>query len=136
MRREFVEQRGVIAGVDQHRDIVMVFRRGADHRRAADIDVLDAVGEIAAARDGFLERIEIDHQNIDRANVVRAHRFGMGGIVADREQAAMHRRMQRLDPAVHHFGKAGQIADVEHFETGVAQRLARAAGRDELDAEA
>ena len=112
----------------------MVLRRGADHRRAADIDVLDAVVEVGAARDGFLERIEIDHQKIDRADVVRAHRLGVRGVVADAEQAAMHRRMQRLDPAVHHFGKAGEIADVEHLEPGIAQRLAGAAGRNELDA--
>ena len=46
----------------------------------------------------------------------------------------MHGRMQRLDAAVHHFGKAGEIGDVEHGKPGVAQRLARAAGRDELDA--
>ncbi len=48
----------------------------------------------------------------------------------------MHRRMQRLDAAVHHFRKSGQIADVEHLQPGVAERLAGAAGGDELDAEA
>ena len=48
----------------------------------------------------------------------------------------MHRRMQRLDAAVHHFGKSGQFADVDNRQAGIAQRLARAAGRDELDAEA
>ena len=46
----------------------------------------------------------------------------------------MHRRMQGLDPAVHHFRKAGEIGNIEDGETGVAQRLARAAGRYELDA--
>ena len=92
------------------------------------------VGEIGAARDGVLERIEIDHQQIDRPDVVRTHRVGVGGIAAHRQQAAMDRRMQRLDPAVHHFGKSGEIADVEHGEPGVAQGLARAAGRNQLDA--
>ncbi len=84
---EFAEQRGVIGGIDHDRDVVVVLRRGADHGRAADVDVLDAGGKIAAARDGVLERIKIDDQNIDRADAVRAHRFGVGGIVADREQA-------------------------------------------------
>ena len=136
MRGEFVEQRRVIARLDQDRDVVMVLRRGADHGRAADVDILDAVGEIAAARHGRFERIEIDHQNIDRADAVRAHRLGVLGVAADRQQPAMHRRMQRLDAAVHHFRKSGQIADVEHLESGIAQRHAGAAGRDELDAEA
>ena len=131
---ELVEHRGVIAGVDHDGDIVVVLGRGADHRRAADIDVLDAGREIGAARDGFLERIEIDDQKIDRPDAVRAHRLGVRGIAADGEQAAMHRRMQRLDAAVHHFGKAGEVGDVEDRESGLAQRLARAAGRNEFDA--
>ena len=112
----------------------MVLRGGADHGRAADIDILDAVGEIGAARDGVLERIEIDHQEIDRADAMRAHRLGVLRVVAHRQQSAMHRRMQRLDAAVHHLGKAGEIADVEHGQAGIAQRFARAAGRDQLDA--
>ncbi len=109
----------VIAGIDHHRDIVVVLGGGADHGRAADIDVLDAGFEIGLARDGFLERIEIDHQNIDRRDPVRPHRFDMRRIVADREQTAVHRRMQRLDAAVHHFRETGQIADVAHFQPGI-----------------
>ena len=46
----------------------------------------------------------------------------------------MHRRMQRLDPAVHHFGKSGEIADVDHREARIAQRLAGAAGGNKFDA--
>ena len=133
---EFRNERGVIARLDRDRDVGMVLRRGADHRHAADVDVLDAGGEIAAARGGGFERIQTDRQNIDRADAVRAHRLGMGGIVAHGEKPAMHRRMQRLDPAIHHFGESGQFADVEYLEAGVAQRFAGTAGRDELDAEA
>ena len=42
--------------------------------------------------------------------------------------------MQRLDPAVHHFGKAGQFGDIDNFQPGVFQRLGGAAGGDEFDA--
>ena len=55
-------------------------------------------------------------------------------VVADREQAAMHLGMQRLDPAVHHFGKAGQLGDVLDLQPGRRDRLRGAAGGDELDA--
>ena len=85
MLGEFVEQRRVIARLDQYRDVVVIFRRGADHGGAADVDILDAVGEIAAARHGRFERIEIDHQNIDGADAVRAHRLGVLGVAADRQ---------------------------------------------------
>ena len=113
VRLQFVEQRGVIGRLDDHRDIVMVLGGGADHRRSADIDILDAVVVGRALRDRRLERIEIDHQQIDGADAVRLHRAGMLLVVADREQAAMHLRMQRLDAAVHHFGKAGQLGHVD-----------------------
>jgi len=43
---------------------------------------------------------------------MRLHRVGMLLVVADREQAAMHLGVQRLDPAIHHFGKARQVRDV------------------------
>jgi len=36
--------------------------------------------------------------------------------------------VQRLDAAVHHLGKAGQIADVADGEPRVAQRLGGAPG--------
>ena len=48
----------------------------------------------------------------------------------------MNARMQRLDAAVHHFRKSGQFADVEHIQSGIAERHAGAAGRNQLDAEA
>ncbi len=131
---KLVEHRGVVAGIDQYRDVIVIFRGSADHRRPADVDVLDAVGEIGAARDGGLERIQIDHQEVDRADLVRAHRLGVRRIAANAEQAAMHRRVQRLDPAVHHFREPGEIADVQHVQSGIAQGLARAAGRNQRDA--
>ena len=46
----------------------------------------------------------------------------------------MHGGMQRLHPAVHHLGKSGELADVAHGKRGLAERLARAARGDELDA--
>src|SRR3546814_2258995 len=66
--------------------------------------------------------IEIDHHQIDRADRMVAHRRGVFGIVAHAEQPAMHLGVERLDAAVHHLGKAGEIGNVAHREPGVAQR--------------
>jgi len=46
---------------------------------------------------------------VRRAIAFAEQAAGMFGIGADREQAAMHLRMQRLDAAIHHFGKAGEL---------------------------
>ena len=84
--------------------------------------------------DGFLERVEVDDEQVDRRDAMRLHRVGMFLVVADREQAAMHLGVQRLDPAVHHFGKARQLRDVLDLQPGRRDRLRGAARGDELDA--
>ena len=87
----------------------------------------------AAFRDGFLERVEIDHQQIDRRDGMRLRRGLVRGIAADRQQAAMHLRMQRLQTAVHHFGEAGVLGDVLDGNAGRLERGRGAAGRQDLD---
>lgn len=42
-------------------------------------------------------------------------------------------RLQGLDPAVHDFGKAGEVGNLDHGDAGGAQRLGRSAGRQDLD---
>ena len=128
------EHARVVLRIDDHRHVGMVLRRGADHRRPADVDVLDAILVARALGDGRLERIEIHHQQIDRLDAVLRHRAGMFLVAAHRQQAAMHLRMQGLDPAVHHFGKAGELRDIQNLEAGVLERLGGAAGRNQLDA--
>ena len=131
---EFVEHGLIVPRLDDDGDVVVVLCRRPDHRGTADVDILDAVLVTRAFVDGRLERIEVDHQQIDRRDAVRLHRLGMFLVVADREQAAMHLGMQRLDPAVHHFGKAGEVGDVVYLQPCRGDRLGGAAGGDEFDA--
>ncbi len=64
---QFIEDAAVVARIGDHGDARVVLRRAAHHRRPADVDVLDGVFERAARLlDGLAERIEIDHQQIDR----------------------------------------------------------------------
>ena len=129
-----VEHLAVVVRIDDHRDAGVVLGGRADHRRPADVDVLDAVGERGALRHGRLERIEIDHQQIDGRDAVRVCSGRVLGIVADGQKAAVHLGMQRLEPAVHHLGKAGVLGHVLHGEAGVLQRLGGAAGGEDLHA--
>ena len=130
---ELVEHQRVVARLDHDGNVGVILGGGADHGRAADIDILDAIVEARAARDGLLERIKVDHQQIDRVDVMGAHRFGMRGISPDGEEPAVHGRMQRLDAAVHHLRIAGQLGNVAHRESGIAKRFARATSRNEFD---
>ena len=121
--------------VDADGDIAVVLGGRADHGRAADVDVLDRRLEAAARRHSGLERIEVDPGDIDAADVVFGHGGGVGGFVTHAEQAAVHHRVQGLDPAVHHLGEAGQVGDVLHRQAEAGDGGAGAAGRDQFDAE-
>ena len=57
----------------------------------------------------------------------------MFGIVANREQPAMHFWMQRFDAAVHHFGKTCKLANVLHLKPCITQRLGGTTGGDQFD---
>jgi hypothetical protein len=116
MPAELFQHRGVVVRVDEHGDIGMVLGGRADHGLPADIDILDARGKIRAARGRVLERIEVDDHHIDRTYPVRLQGFSVRGIAANREQPAVHRRMQGLDAAVHHLGEAGQLGNVDDCE--------------------
>ena len=127
------ENRAVIGAVDHHRDIAMVLGGGADHGRAADVDVLDAVLVNLSCRDGGLERVEVDDQKIDRRDAVGQHGRLMLRVRPHPQKAAVNGRMQRLDAPVHHLREAGEVGDLLHGQARVGERLMRAAGRDEGD---
>ena len=66
------EHARIVRRVDRPRDVLPVLGRGAQHRRAADVDVLDRLVERAVgARHGLRERIQVDHQHVDRLDAVR-----------------------------------------------------------------
>jgi hypothetical protein len=70
--------------------------------------------EVGACGDRRLERVEVHVQQVDAADAVRGHGLGVGRSVAHAQQAAMHQRVQRLDPAVHHLRETGELGHVLH----------------------
>ena len=133
MRPQRREQRAVVGRVGDDRHIGVVLGRRAQHGRAAYVDVLDRGRVVAAGAAHLLERVEVDDREVDRADAVRLHGRRVPGVVADRQQAAMHGRVQRLDAAVHDLGEAGQVGYVARSNARRGDGLRRAAGRNELD---
>ena len=113
-----------------------VLRGRADHRRAADVDVLDhlVVGRAAPGR-GALERVEVHADEVDELDAVLLGGDHVLGVVAQREQAGVELRVQRLDAAAHDLREAGEVLDRADLEARLGQLARGAAGRDELDAE-
>ena len=133
MRRHFVEHEAVVGRLGDDGDARVVLGAGADESRAADVDRLDAGGDIGAARGRLLEGIEIDHEKVDRRDRVLFERALMRLVAAHREQPAMDLRMQRLDAPIHHLRPGRDLGNVDDLEPGIAQELGGAAGRDDLD---
>ena len=73
---------------------------------------------------------------LDGLDVVFAHCRDVFGIVSQTKQGAVNLRMQRLDPAIHHFGKAGNVGNITHLDSGVAERFRGAAGADDFNVKA
>ena len=109
---ELVEHRVVALRPNDHRDEAMVLRRRPDHRRPADVDVLDRLllGHVAAG-DGALERIEVHADQVDLLDLPVLQRLGVLGVVAHREQRRVQVRMERLHPPVEDLREPGQVLD-------------------------
>ena len=113
-----------------------VLRRRADHRRPADVDVLDhlVLGRTAAGG-GPLERVEVHAHEVDELDALLLGGEHVVGVVAQREQPGVELRVQRLDAAAHDLGEAGEVLDRTHLEARLRELAGGAAGRDQLDAE-
>ena len=129
---EFGQKGGVILGVGDDAGKGLVLGPGPDHGRPADIDVLDAGGVIRTRGHRCLERIEVHHQQVDRIYAMCLHRSHMFRVVAQRQQSAVDRRMQGLDPPVHHFGEARHFSYIPYCQPGIAQRLGGPSCRHKL----
>ena len=128
------EHVGVPRRVDDHGHRAVVLRRGADHRRAADVDLLHALLRRGTGRDRGLERVEVRHQQLERLDAEPGQLGLVPGIGGVREQARVHPRVQGLHPAVQALGEAGELLDGGDRHPGRADPGRRAAGGDDLNA--
>ncbi len=130
------EDSRVVVRIDDDDDAGVVFRRGAHHRRAADVDLFDARGE--GGRRVFhrlAERVEVDGDDVDARDAERVERREVRRLAAVGEDAAVHLGMEGLHASVEDLGEAGHFRDGRHRQPRLRQRLRGAARGDDLDAE-
>ena len=133
IRLHLAQERLVVRRIGDHGDKTAVLGRRPDHGGPADIDILDTGPIIAALGQRLLERIEVHDQQIDRFDPMGGHGHQMLVIVAQRQKPAVDRRMQGLDPPIHHLRISGHLGHIAHLQPRHAQHPRRAAGRDQLD---
>ena len=132
---EFRQDLGIAGRADDNEHVAEVLGGGADQAGPADVNLLDQIVEgNPRLRRSLDERIEVDAHEIDQADAMRIGRGEVFGMRSAREDAAMNLGVQRLDAAVHHLGKAGDVRHVAHRQAGVGQGPRRPAGGDEFEA--
>ena len=133
---EFGEDGGVVGGFDDDADILIVFRRGADHGGAADVDVFDEVfGGGVRIRGNFFEGVEIDADEIDGGDGVLFDRLHVFGLRTHGENTAVNGGVEGFDAAIEHFGEMGDGGDVKDGDARVLQEFGGAAGGDKVNVE-
>ena len=125
----------VVGRIHHHRHAVVVLGGTAEHRRTADVDVLDGVVQVNT-RLGHrrLEGVEVHHHQIDGQDAVLAHRGLVDRVAAQVEQSAVNPRVQRLHPTVQHLREAGVLGDVAHRQAGITNRLSGSTGGEQFHA--
>jgi hypothetical protein len=126
---------GVVGWIDDHGDGFVVLRRAADHRGAADIDLLDRFRQRdLRLRDRRFEWIKIHDYEVDWLKPLFPRLLFVQRISTLVEQASMDARMQRFHAAFEHFGIIGEARDVAHRHAFFPQQLCCSAGGDDVDA--
>ena len=127
---------GIVAGgVGDHGDRRVVLGGGAQHGRAADVDVLDAGVEVGAAGDRLLEGVEVHDHHVDHLDAVLVGLGHVLRVVALGQKAAVHHGVQGLDAAVHHLGELRHLVDRGDRHAAFRDGAGGAARRDDLGAE-
>ena len=126
----------VLVGRGDHAHVLPVLGGAAHHGGAADVDVLDGIGQRATGLGhGGFKRIEVDHQQVDGVDAVFLQSRHVLRQLAARQQAAVHLGVQRLDAAVQHLGELRDLGHLGDGQALVGEQLGGAAGGQELDAQ-
>ena len=132
---DLLEDLAVLPGVGGDRREGMVLGRRADHRRPADVDLLDRLFERhARLADRGFEGVEIDDHQFEGQDAVLGQGLHVLGVVVPAEDAAVDLGMQRLEPPVHHLGEARVVRNVADRDAFGLQVFAGAAGAEDFHA--
>ncbi len=109
----------VVIGAHDDGHAIVVLGGGPNHRRPADVDILDGIVDRGVvSRDGLLERIEVDDQQVDRFDAVFQHHVLVNAATA--EKPAVYDGVQRFHTPVHNLREAGFLTNFNDFEARLA----------------
>src|SRR5215218_5307282 len=124
----FVELR---RGDDRHGPEVL--GGGPQHGGSADVYLFDSLFLGGAAGDSLLEWIEVDADQVYRADILLDELLYVVGVSEVGEDAAVDLGVQRLDPPAEYLGRARHLGDGDDTDSGFRERPGGPPGRDDLE---
>ncbi len=113
-----------------------VLGRPAQHGWAADVDHLDRVLLLdPTPRDDLRERIQVDADEVERADAVLVESGQVVRVVSPGENGGVDPRVQGLHAPAEELWDLGQVLDSSGFEPVLLEVVGGAAAGDELDSE-
>ena len=130
---EHAKNLGVSLRPHDHDDRLVILGCRPDHRRTTDVDLLDGLIKSDVGTQHCVDkRVEVAADQVDLPEPVLGQSVDVFALVPPGKDARMHARVQRLDPAVHHLGEAGEVADRLRVERRILEGLQSAAGREQV----
>ncbi len=120
--------------VDHHGHARVVLRGRADHRRPADVDLLDDLVGTGARGHRRGERVEVDRDQLEGLDAELGELGEVVGLAGVGQDPGVHPRVQGLDPALEALGEAGELLDGGHRDAGGRDRRCGGPGGHDLDA--
>ena len=110
----------------------MVLGRRPDHRRTADVDLLDALVDSAPEATVSLERVQVGHQQVERRDAELGELRGVRVRRRSASSPACTFGCSVFTRPSRHLREAGQLLDRGHRHAGRLDRRRGAAGGDDL----
>src|SRR5919204_1228797 len=115
--------------------MVVILGRRTKQRDPTDVDRFDRLGMARPGRNRLTEGIEVDDDQVDQWQLAVGELLEMARLIAARQDAGMHRRMQGLPPAAEQLGESGELRKAVNGTAGFLKNAFRPAGGIHRDLE-
>ena len=118
-----IENLCIVCRVADYGYILVVLSSRTQHRRTANIDILDSLSHLnTLLSDSLTEWIEVYANHIDKLDTILAQRLQVALQIATSQQTAVYLRVQSLNSTVANLRKTCNLADTDSLHTILLQQ--------------
>ena len=110
---------GIIVGIHNNRDRLVILRSSTNHRRPADIDLFHTFVTIRTRRDRFREGVQIHHNKLKTLNPHVFELLNMVWVSRVSQDPRMNFGVQSFDSPVEALRETGELFDERHGDSRI-----------------